>query len=201
MQDQRITRTCAHCNTAFLIKRSRAANGRGTFCSLPCKRAAGYLDKSCSVDDCERPAWNRGWCRLHYGRWFRTGSVDGRPRVVIPAEQRLWSRVDKHGPIPDARPDLGPCWLWTGSLNNSGYGSLQVGDRALGAHVFAYQLMVGPIPKGLEPDHLCFVRRCVNPGHLEPVTRRENLRRAVAAGRAPGYSRSVVSASKKSTCA
>jgi hypothetical protein len=51
------------------------------------------------------------------------------------------------------------------------------GQRVRGAHVFAYVLLVGPIPEGLHLDHLCRVRRCVNPAHLEPVTPGENVRR------------------------
>lgn len=180
MQDQRITRECAHCKASFLIKRSRAANGRGTFCSLPCKRAAGYLDKTCAVDDCERPAWNRGWCRMHYARWFRAGTVEGNLRVLIPAETRFWAKVDKNGPVPAHRPDLGPCWLWTGGRNNTGYGTFRYDDRTVVAHALAYVWRYGPIPDGLEPDHLCRVRHCVRPDHLEPVTHGDNVRRGTA---------------------
>lgn len=74
------------------------------------------------------------------------------------------------------------CWKWTGSRNPSGYGLLGVvgasgRQTTMGAHRVAYELLVGPIPDGLEIDHLCRVRHCVNPAHLEPVTRQENMRR------------------------
>jgi hypothetical protein len=74
------------------------------------------------------------------------------------------------------------CWLWTANRTPTGYGlfSMPRPDGRLtstGAHRAAYRLLVGPIPGELEIDHLCKVRRCVNPAHLEPVTRRENLRR------------------------
>lgn len=75
------------------------------------------------------------------------------------------------------------CWLWTGQLNNTGYGLFwyQTGKR--GAHVVLWELLRGLVPDGLELDHLCRVRRCVNPDHLEPVTHSENLLRGFAAKR------------------
>jgi hypothetical protein len=69
------------------------------------------------------------------------------------------------------------CWLWTGQINQKGYPRVGVGSRAIGAHRVMYELLVEPIPDGLELDHLCRVRHCVNPDHLEPVTHRENTRR------------------------
>lgn len=72
------------------------------------------------------------------------------------------------------------CWLWTGATNNRGYGSIGDGGRQYGAHRFSYELYCGQIPEGLEIDHLCSVRSCVNPDHLEPVSRIENVRRSAA---------------------
>jgi len=73
--------------------------------------------------------------------------------------------------------DDAPCWLWTGMDNGHGYGLLKVNRRKLMAHRLVYQMLAGPIPEGLQIDHLCRVHRCVNPAHLEPVTCRENLLR------------------------
>jgi hypothetical protein len=71
----------------------------------------------------------------------------------------------------------GFCWLWTAALRPNGYAVCYYQGKIYGAHRLVYTLLVGPIPEGLELDHLCRVTRCVNPDHLEPVIRRENLRR------------------------
>lgn len=96
--------------------------------------------------------------------------------------QRFMARV-----IPE--PNSG-CWLWAGSIKPLGYGSWGHGGRMYQAHRFAYEAMVGPIPEGMHIDHLCRVRCCVNPKHLEPVTPRENVRRAMAACRGSSASNS-----------
>lgn len=71
----------------------------------------------------------------------------------------------------------GGCWEWQNALTN-GYGTFAPKRFAiLPAHRVAYELIVGPIPEGLELDHLCKNPRCVNPNHLEPVTHAENCRR------------------------
>jgi hypothetical protein len=69
------------------------------------------------------------------------------------------------------------CWLFVGGLTEDGYGVYMDHQVAKRAHRHAYEVMVGPIPEGLQLDHLCRVRNCVNPDHLEPVTPRENTLR------------------------
>jgi hypothetical protein len=70
------------------------------------------------------------------------------------------------------------CWLWTGAINRNGYGRFVVGVKDTRvAHRVAYEALVAPIATGLQLDHLCRTRRCVNPAHVEPVTQAENLRR------------------------
>ena len=72
------------------------------------------------------------------------------------------------------------CWQWTGATQANGYGRFGLGGRngkVVLAHRFAYEQYVGPIPDGLTIDHLCRNTSCVNPGHMEPVTREENARR------------------------
>ncbi len=69
------------------------------------------------------------------------------------------------------------CWLWTATKSHNGYGQFYFNGKLIYSHRFVYQVMIGDIPKGLDLDHLCRVRNCVNPDHLEPVTRQENLSR------------------------
>jgi hypothetical protein len=71
------------------------------------------------------------------------------------------------------------CWVWTGVTEN-GYGRIRVNGRNVLTHRAAYEMFIGPIPEGLDLDHLCRNRSCANPFHLEPVTRGENSRRGVA---------------------
>jgi hypothetical protein len=72
------------------------------------------------------------------------------------------------------------CWLWTAAIKDDGYGVFGLGRSGFGAHVVAYRWFVGAIPDGLQVDHLCRHRRCVNPAHLEAVTRIENVKRFIA---------------------
>lgn len=93
-------------------------------------------------------------------------------------ETRFWLKVGKNGPVPEHRPDLGQCWLWTDYCEESGYGRFYTGGkRRTGAHRFSYELAHGSIPDGLHIDHLCRTPRCVRPSHLEAVTPGENTRR------------------------
>lgn len=86
------------------------------------------------------------------------------------AEVAFWARVDRSG----------DCWLWTGALSGAGYGQLRSGGKTAYAHRYAYELLVGQVPEGLQLDHLCQNRACCNPAHLEPVTQEENIRRGSA---------------------
>lgn len=93
-------------------------------------------------------------------------------------EERFWEKVNKNGPIFRQRPDLGPCWSWLGRLRN-GYGAFSVkGGRQVRAHRWSYEKSFGAVPDGLELDHLCRNRICVNPSHLEAVTHRVNTLRS-----------------------
>lgn len=120
------------------------------------------------------PHLARGLCNRHYHRLRRHGDVD-RCNQHRPFDERFWEKVD-------LRSD-DECWPWMASVTADGYGQFWITTerRSVNAHRVAYELTVGQIPDGLEIDHLCRVRCCVNPTHMEPVTRAENARRARAA--------------------
>lgn len=87
------------------------------------------------------------------------------------ASERFWSKVHKHD---------GPetfCWIWTAGLDAHGYGQFGFNKKPTKAHRVAYEELVSPPPSGMALDHLCRVRNCVNPAHLEPVSIGENVRR------------------------
>jgi hypothetical protein len=85
-----------------------------------------------------------------------------------PPSVRFWEKVDKGG----------DCWLWTASVDMAGYGQFGVTEGVIvKAYRWAWEQENGPVPAGMQLDHLCRERRCVRPSHLEPVTQRENLLR------------------------
>lgn len=75
------------------------------------------------------------------------------------------------------------CWVWVAGKSPLGYGRFGVGSNTYLAHRIVYEALVGPVPDGLELDHLCRNPSCVNPGHLEPVTHAENMRRGANANK------------------
>jgi hypothetical protein len=137
------------------------------------------LKAICSVNECNNLVNCRGLCNKHYLRWRHHGDTS----IVLnnrnmSTEERFWIKVNK----------TDGCWLWTGNTLKGGYGYFWFTGKNVLAHRFAYELLVGPIPDGLELDHIknngCTNRNCVKaiadefgPAHLEPVTRLENQRR------------------------
>lgn len=91
----------------------------------------------------------------------------GRPRRSL--WDRFWPKVDASG----------DCWQWTGGVSGR-YGMVRPGGSAnqRGAHVMAWELLIGPVPNGHQVDHLCKNTLCVNPDHLQPVPPRINLLRS-----------------------
>ena len=119
-----------------------------------------------------RYAVHRGW---HQGAVFGQQMV---PRVPAARHRQGLAHTDRTEPFSEYAPELGPCWIWTAGKNGMGYGAFHPGyPRQVSAHRWAYELLVGPIPPGLQLDHLCRVPSCVNPRHLEPVTPKVNLNR------------------------
>ena len=80
-------------------------------------------------------------------------------------EHRFWAKVTK----------TPTCWLWTAGRDRNGYGKFEVSGRSVQAHRYAYELLVGPIPAGMQIDHRTTCpKNCVNPEHLRPATHKQN---------------------------
>lgn len=118
---------------------------------------------------CDKPIWSNGLCRFHDGR-ARTGvALDApfggkKPSVW----ERFWRCVDI---------EPGGCWIWKAGKSRRGYGKFWHNDYTWLVYKWAFENLVGPVPKGLTLDHLCRNRLCVNPAHLEPVSAVENVMR------------------------
>lgn len=102
---------------------------------------------------------------------IRTTSTSRACRAMSEADAKdFWALVR---PVPGE----GGCWRWTWSKQTNGYGQWRLNGPLVLAHHIAYVLHKGPIPDGLQLDHKCEQRDCVNPDHLEAVTAQENIRR------------------------
>lgn len=132
----------------------------------------------CSVPECARRPRSRfqPLCGMHYERQRLTGTTERSTRTEA---DRFWSKVSK----------TDTCWLWTAALTH-GYGTFRRSDGGtIGAHRFAWESLVGPIPDGMQVDHVChnddpdclvvldcLHRRCVRPSHLRLASNAENSR-------------------------
>lgn len=134
----------------------------------------------CCVDGCLSPAKRRGMCGKHYQRFLKHGdvSISLAPKDLS-LEDRFWSKVDKSG----------ECWLWTGSADESGYGSFRVGKKIEYAHRVSYSIANGVSLswEGYSAKssvcHRCDNPRCVNPAHLFLGTHTDNMSDCVSKGR------------------
>lgn len=145
-----VAKTCVWCAMEFETRATYVKLGRSRYCSRSCASQAS-----------------------------------GGPKLKTESE-RFWIKVDKNGPIPIDRHDLGNCWIWIAYRNQAGYGWFKLGSRRDGtegqvqAHIWLYEYEIGPVPDGLELDHLCRNRACVRPTHLEAVLHRINVLRGEA---------------------
>lgn len=117
----------------------------------------------CSVEGCGKKRTLRGWCNPHYRRWLAHGDPLVTRRFLDPVEAlAARTRVE------------GDCLVWTGALNEAGYGVLSIGGRMQRAHRFAWQQASGEIPDGLQIDHICHNKACVKVEHLRVATHSQN---------------------------
>jgi hypothetical protein len=168
------TNDCQHrrcCNPAHLepvTYRENLARGRGgdSWGYVPDPIPAKPERPTVCVNGCAKPIHKSGMCRPCYRKWLKDPAVE-RPSQRTP-EQRFWAKVQK----------TPTCWLWIAGVNRlTGYGRFGLRHGVMvDAHRYSYELAHGAIAAGLDVHHTCLTRRCVNPDHLEAVTRSENLR-------------------------
>lgn len=123
----------------------------------------------CAIEECERPQMARGWCQPHWKRWRKYGD----PRTLY-MPRSLWERIERW------TDRSGGCWVWTHWLDQDGYAHASYEGKRVRVHRWSWEQVNGPVPPGLELDHLCRTRGCVRPDHLQAVSHRENMMRGVA---------------------
>lgn len=120
-------------------------------------------NRTCDILDCDKPAKKRGWCMMHYTRWIRNGDPITAKRFADPRES-LRARSVRDG----------DCIVYTGHRTTKGYGAISVNYDTIPAHRFAWEVEKGPIPDGMQIDHICHNKACVNVDHLRVTTAQQN---------------------------
>lgn len=119
---------------------------------------------TCTFPECNRPYKCKGLCSSHYSQQFK-----GRPLTPIKdvgtEEDRFWSKVEKSK----------GCWNWTAGKDTGGYGTIRFRGRVQKAHRASLTIAGIEVQPGMDVDHICHNRACVNPGHLRTATRKQNI--------------------------
>lgn len=122
--------------------------------------------KICSFPNCGRPYKAKGLCPAHYYQQKAGKELVPLTGRALSDLERFWANVEK----------TADCWVWAGrSKTSEGYGLTHWQKAQRLAHRVSYIIHVGPIPEGLDIDHKCHNKACVNPDHLQAVTHKQNL--------------------------
>lgn len=131
----------------------------------------GLHMRRCTVEGCDRKHLSKGMCGMHYQRHSKNGDTKPTSTLGMPVCERVRLRSEH-------RPN--GCVIFKGCLTERGYGHIRDGKRMRMTHIVMYEAKHGPVPEGLELDHLCRNRACWNEEHLEPVTHQVNVQRGRA---------------------
>lgn len=123
--------------------------------------------QTCSLEECTSPVRNAGLCNAHYQRRLKYGDPrSGGPRIYADPAAAFEARTEP----------AGDCLVWTGRRDHRGYGRLTIRGRSTPAHRYSWESRRGEVPAGMELDHTCWNRACVNPEHLRLANRAQNVR-------------------------
>lgn len=173
----RIIIECSRCGQPFSVIPSVAHKAK--YCSRDCylppqvERNCGICDGPIPRHYLSRPEIR--FCSNKCATVYKSQNKLFHPEPVV----RFWGKVDKtagHGPD-------GECWLWTGAVDEDGYGRFIVEGKRVGVHKFSYQLHHGEVPKGMCVCHKCDVRNCVRDDHLWLGSSAANTADMIAKGR------------------
>ncbi len=186
-------RPCERCGVPFRVYPSAERSGMGRYCSRECSQLSRRDGETKTCPVCGASFYARRRRMEEHSALYcgQSCEIADRRRAI---EDRFWERVNKDGPTPAHRPELGPCWVWTGYLNwqRGGYGYIGRGGRGNGtlrAHRYSWEFHNGPIPEGMEVLHHCDNPPCVRPDHLFLGDQQANVNDMWAKDRGPNGAR------------
>jgi hypothetical protein len=154
--------------------------------SIASRAPRTYGDVQCSVSGCERVIDARGLCKSHYV-WSKRHGWE------VPAHAlKSFTKSESPEKAIQLRVEIDTatgCFNWTGYKQPDGYGQIAVNGQVMMAHRFAWQMQFGKVPAGLEVNHTCLNRSCINVQHLEVITHDENIAYSVAFRKIPEFAR------------